>query len=151
MSNDAKFTDLSKCPKKGRIICLDPGKKKFGVAVTDESRLIITPLKAIERSSWKKLLEKIRKLVLDYDAAAVVIGLPLHFDGQESEMSEYAKDIAKKLSLSLDLPIFLQDERATSFEARYRLKASGINYNNAEVDSVAAMVILEDFLAMIKP
>lgn len=80
---------------------------------------------------------------------AVVVGLPLGFEGDEIPMTTEATDIARKLSLSLEIPVFLQDERVSSYEARGRLwqRPKSAADVRSEVDSEAASVILSDFLA----
>ncbi len=148
-TNDPVFTDLSTVPSSGRIIGIDPGTKRVGVAVCDELRVTTRPVEVITRGSWKKLLERVKNIVAEYDAVAVVIGLPLESDGSESPMSAEARDMARKFSLSLDVPVFLQDERVTSYEAKSRLWGRGIDPRDARkmVDSEAASIILADFLA----
>lgn len=132
----------------GRVLGVDPGTKRIGIAVTDETRTLVRPLKRIDRTSWKKTLLQIRDIVAEFDAAAIVIGLPLASDGSETEMSAEARDIARKLGLSLDIPVFLHDERLTSYEAKARLWSQGVGIDEARglVDSEAAVMILEDFL-----
>ncbi len=146
--NPARFADFSLCPAEGRIIALDPGTKRVGVAVCDESQKVVRAVKTLERAGWKKFLIQIKELIADFDAVALVLGLPLETDGTESEMSLEARRLARNFSLSLDVPIFLQDERLSSFEAKGRLWEMGFAnkkvYEN--VDSEAAAVILEDFL-----
>ena len=110
--------------------------------------MIATPVKTLDRTSWKKLLSDIKETVSQFDAVAVVVGLPLAFEGGEIPMTAESIDIARKLTLSLEIPIFLQDERVSSYEARGRLwKRSGSPQDiRSEVDSEAASVILADFL-----
>ncbi len=143
-ANHAAVADVSRLPASGRIIAIDPGTKRCGLAVCDELRVTARPLATIVRTSWKKLLSNIKGTVAEFDAVAVVVGLPLESDGSESEMSAEARDIARKLALSLDVPIFLQDERVTSYEARSRIWSRGETAEH--VDSEAAAVILGDFL-----
>jgi len=87
-------------------------------------------------------------LIAEFDAKALVIGLPLESDGTESEMSAYARSLERKFRLSLSIPIYLQDERVTSFEAKSRLWAQGRSVSETKhlVDSEAAAIILSDFL-----
>jgi len=144
IANHGDVADVSRLPATGRIIGIDPGTKRFGMAVCDEIRVTARPLDAIERTSWKKLLSNIKNSVAEFDAVAVVVGLPLGSDGSESIMSVEARDIARKLHLSLDVPVFLQDERVTTYEARRRIWARGETVD--AVDSEAAAVILGDFL-----
>jgi putative Holliday junction resolvase len=146
--NQAQFADFSLCPAKGRILALDPGTKRVGTAVCDESQTIVRASKTIERTNWKKFLKQIINLIADFDAVALVIGLPLESDGAESEMSQEARRLARNFSLSLDIPVFLQDERLSSFEAKGRLWELGFDNEKVydQVDSEAAAVILEAFL-----
>lgn len=83
---------------------------------------------------------------------AVVVGLPLTTAGHEGEMSRVAREIARKLSLSIDRPVFLQDERATSWDAKGQMWAAGLTPDETrrQVDSVAAALILADFLDRLK-
>ena len=132
----------------GRILAIDPGTKRCGVAICDELRVTTRPLPVIERTSWKKLLSNTKQTISDYDAKALVVGLPLESDGTESEMSLIARDMARKFALSLDIPVFLQDERSTSYEAKSRLWRQGktLIESRSLVDSEAASIILADFL-----
>lgn len=148
-AKDRELTDISDVPTTGRIVAVDPGTKRVGLAVCDESRITSRPLPILERSSWKKLLLKIKAVLAEYDAAALVVGLPYNFDGSESEMTAEARDMARKLALSLDVPVYLQDERVTTYEARGRLWFAGVEGKRmrAVVDSEAASIILSDFLS----
>jgi putative Holliday junction resolvase len=140
--------DFDAMPNSGRLLALDPGTKRVGLAITDETRTIAVPIETIDRTSWKKLLSAIRVVIASYDAVAVIVGLPLNTDGSESFMSQEARKIADKLRLSLSQPVFLQDERVTSYEARARLWERGVEPSKTKqfVDSEAAAIILTDFL-----
>lgn len=135
-------------PRTGRILALDPGTKRVGVAVSDEFQTLARPVSIIDRTSWKKLLSEIKLLLKEFDAVALVIGLPYNFDGTESEMTAEARRIAQNSARSLPLPIFLQDERATSWDARRRLWNAGkpTSKHKERLDAEAAAIILEDFL-----
>ena len=149
ITNTAKFADIA---AHGRLLALDPGTRKLGVAVSDETRTIATPVRTIERRSWKKLLLEIRGIIEEFDAKAVVIGLPYNTDGSESEMSAEARRIARNLALSIAVPVFLQDERVTSYEAKGRLWERGVTLADTQkyVDSEAAAIILTDFLELLR-
>ena len=152
ITNGPPLTDLSSVPPAGRILALDPGTKRVGVAVCDELRITTRPLERITRESWKKLLTAVKNIVAELDAVALVIGLPLESDGTESPMSAEARDMARKFELSLSIPVFLQDERVTSYEAKSRLWGRGVDPRDARemVDSEAASIILSDFLSRIQ-
>ena len=133
----------------GRLLALDLGARRVGLAVSDELRLTVRPLPALPRSSWKKLLGEIKLLREQFDARGVVIGLPLNMDGTEGAAGQDARRIARNLGLSLDVPVFLQDERLTSRAAEAELRAEGVSGADlkARVDSAAAALILRDCLA----
>lgn len=136
-------------PKPGRLLALDLGQRRVGVAVTDELRITIRQLPPLRRTNWKQLVHTLAALVRDFDAQSLVIGLPLSLDGTESSAAQEVKRQARNLELSLKLPVFLQDERLTSKEAESELRAAGYNPEEVRnrVDSAAAALILRDYLA----
>ena len=148
--NSTDISDFSFLPDGGRIIALDLGAKRIGAAVCDERQMTVRPLPLIERRSWKELLKTISALIVEFDAVALVLGLPYNFDGSESAMSAEARRLRRNFSLSLDTPVFLQDERATSYEARGKLWKEGADFKEMreKVDGIAAAIILSDFLAL---
>ncbi len=145
------FSDLSRLPAEGRILALDPGAKRVGAAACDEMRVAVRALPAIKRKSWKELLLQVKKLVSELDAVALVLGLPVNLDGTESENSADVRRWARNFSLSLEIPVFLQDERLTSVAAEENLRDRGVGDKDRKdlIDSEAAAVILEDFLSVI--
>ena len=133
----------------GRLLAIDLGVKRIGVAVCDELRISVTPLDMIERRSWKDLLRRVVALIETYDAKGLVIGWPLSFDGAEGQASKEARTVADKFHRSLTIPVYLQDERLTTFAAISALKSEGHSESEIQraVDSEAAAIILRDFIA----
>lgn len=133
----------------GRLLALDLGAKRVGVAISDELRITVNPLPAIERRSWKDLLRRVNAIIDSYDARALVIGLPLSLAGAEGSAAQNARAIAEKFQRSLPVPVHLQDERLTTVAATERLQAAGRTAReiDQEVDSESASVILADFIA----
>ena len=133
----------------GRLLALDLGARRVGVAVCDELRLTVRPLPPLARASWKRLLKEIAALCQSFDAKGVVVGLPVNLDGTEGEAALEARRIARNLSLSLSLPVHLQDERLTSRAAEQTLRSEGVSESEltARIDGEAAALILSDFLA----
>jgi putative Holliday junction resolvase len=148
-TNPDNFLDVFSVPAKGRLVALDLGTKRIGIAVSDELQITSRALKTIERTGWKKLLLQIKEILADFDAVGLIIGLPYNFDGSESEMSAEARRIADNFSLSLEIPVILQDERVTSYEAKGRLWKQGVTGKEfrQRVDNEAAAIILSDFIA----
>jgi putative Holliday junction resolvase len=132
----------------GRLLALDLGAKRIGVAVSDELRVTTRPLPLILRRSWKELLQQVACLVESFEAKGLVVGLPLRLDGGEGTAAENVRRLAEKFQRSLSVPIYLQDERLTTFAANSGLKAAGRNESESkrEVDSEAAAIILRDFI-----
>ncbi len=151
-TNQTDFTDISDAPTKGRLLSLDLGTKKVGIAVSDEIQFTIRGVAVIKRKGWKKFLKEIIRYLKDFDAKALVIGLPYNFDGTESEMSQEARRIARNFSLSLEIPVYLYDERVSTYEARGNLWKLGINNKKVKerLDSEAAAIILQDFITAAK-
>jgi putative holliday junction resolvase len=130
------------------VLALDLGEKLVGAAVSDDRLVTIKRLPPLKRSNWKKLLQEIVTLIQRYDAQTVVIGLPLKLDGTSGEAAEKAHQIAVNLARSIQQPVYLQDERLTSFEAMENLKAEGHKPGEIQalVDGEAAAMILRDFI-----
>ena len=152
--NTPDFSDPFREPPRlaaaGRILALDLGAKRVGAAACDEMRVTVRALPAIKRKSWKDLLLQVKKLVSELDAVALVLGLPLNLDGTESEASADARRLARNFSLSLEIPVFLHDERLTSVAAEENLRDRGMSDKDrkGKIDSEAAALILEDFLSV---
>ena len=124
----------------GRLLALDLGTKRVGVAVSDERRLTARPVTILERRSWKNLLSHVAAQIESLGVTGLVVGLPLNMDGSEGPGASEARRLAENFRKSLNVPVYVQDERLTSEEARSR--ASHLE----QIDGEAAAVILEDFL-----
>ena len=147
-TNRTDFADVFRAPTSGRLLALDLGTKRIGVAVSDELQVTTRAVSVIERKSWKKVLKQIVSFLEDFDAVGLVLGLPCNTDGSESEMSREARRLARNFSLSLSVPVFLQDERVTTYEARGRLWKLGLSDKKIrqKLDGEAAAIILSDFI-----
>ena len=150
ITNQPDISDISLVPDEGRILALDLGTKRVGVAVCDELQITVRRLNIIPRKSWKELLKNISACIEEFDAVALVLGLPYNFDGTENEMSQEACRLARNFSLSLKVPVFLQDERLTSKSAKQHLFDQGFSEKEIRqrIDAEAATIILSDFLAL---
>ncbi len=127
-------------------MAIDLGARRVGLAVSDELRVSIRPVAVIERRSWKDLLQRIKEQIEAFDARGVVVGLPLNMDGSEGAPAAEAREVARKLGLSLNVPVYLQDERLSSEEAKSRLRGIQNREPAGEIDSASAAIILEDFI-----
>jgi putative Holliday junction resolvase len=129
----------------GRLLAIDLGTKRVGVAVCDELRLTVRPVETIQRRSWKNLLAGVSRRIAEFNARGLVIGLPLNMDGSDGPAAAEARELASTFARSLAVPVYLQDERLTSEEAEANFRATG---KDGDVDSEAAAIILQDFIAL---
>lgn len=136
----------------GRIVALDYGRRRIGVAVSDPGRVLASPHSTIEHRGPAgeppgELLELLRQL----DPTEVLIGIPLNMDGSEGAMVVEARKFGARIRELLGLPVTERDERLSSVEADRRIRESGLSRTRRREkgrrDMVAAAVLLEDFLA----
>jgi putative pre-16S rRNA nuclease len=143
----------------GVILAIDYGKKRLGLALSDELRMTSHPHATWNRVNRRRDLARLRELVRQQGVRRIVVGLPLHLDGKPSEMSEEAKSFAARVEKALGLPVEMMDERLSSWEARQTLAAANSNerarrgsFGRAEpnkqtpLDQIAAAIILQDYL-----
>ena len=123
-----------------RVVALDYGSARCGVAVSDPTGTLATPLEPILRPNTRKGFNRLLKTVRDHDPATVVVGLPLSLSGRDSAQTREARAFAERLGTALNLPVELYDERFTTALAQQRP-------GTAAEDSRAAAVLLEDWLA----
>jgi putative Holliday junction resolvase len=133
---------------RGPILAIDLGEKRVGVAISDALSISITRLAPLHRTNWKQMLRSIDELVRRFDAQTIVIGFPLRLNGSTGDAALDVRGIAAKFARSLNVPVYLQDERLSSIEAEQNLRADGHKADRVSelVDGEAAAVILRDFL-----
>src|SRR6185436_1034245 len=93
---------------------------------SDELRITVTALERLERRSWKDLLTRVAAIIASYDARALIIGLPLNLDGTKGPAADEAVRIGENFRKSLNVPVFLQDERLTSVAAESEMRTHGV-------------------------
>ena len=133
----------------GRILAIDYGRKRFGLAVSDEAGVTARPLAVLERTNRRNDIRRLRLVAREHDVRQIVVGLPLRLDGTTGEMAEEAKHFATRLAQHLGLTVEMMDERLTSWEAG-QIPVSSKSRDAAKKvtrDHVAAAVILRDYLA----
>lgn len=140
---------------KGRIIALDYGLARIGVAVSDETKLIASPLMTIttERKSEYTIAKILKELAihqetLHYQIEEIVIGLPLMMSGKSGLVADEVKHFAELFRKSVAFPIVLWDERLTTVQAERALRESSLTRKKRSqvVDKVAAVIILQSYL-----
>ena len=133
--------------KPGRRIAFDFGDVRIGVAVTDPSGILATPLDFISNSD-QNLFQDLHALYEEYNPIYTAIGFPIHLSGNTSEKSVSVTKFAQQVSGITHAPIYLIDERLTTVSANRTLREAGLNSRTAksEIDSLAATAILESAL-----
>ncbi|MBS7401056.1 MAG: Holliday junction resolvase RuvX [Eubacteriales bacterium] len=126
-----------------RCLGIDYGRRRIGLALSDPTLLIATPLVIIENRGLKKNLLRIMDIVEKNDVGQIVVGLPLHVNGDESEMSREARHFGSMFT-ALGLPVAFVDERYTSVEAESIIGDDP--RSKSLVDKVAASIILQMYL-----
>jgi putative holliday junction resolvase len=132
----------------GRILGLDLGDVRIGVAISDPDRKLAVPLGTVHVGRPPGELKAIASLVADNDVALVVLGYPLSLTGERGPRAALAEEFADALRAILDVPVELQDERLSTAEAERSLRAAGASGRQRRelVDRSAATVILQSFL-----
>lgn len=131
-----------------RILAVDYGRKRIGLAVSDPLGVMAHGLQTLERRSLRKDLAWLRRLIVEQEVGLVVVGNPIHLDGTPSEMGAEAEEFAVRLSEEARVPYRMWDERLTSQEAGHLLRETGRRAErNGSVDQLAAQIILNSFLA----
>ncbi len=131
-----------------RLLGLDLGEKRIGVAVAESDRGLAFPDRVLQRKSAKADRQAILALVRELAPQIVILGLPLTMDGDEGPNAERARDFGEYLRRALPVPLELWDERMTTVEAEQRLRESGLSavQRRQRIDAAAAAIILEDYL-----
>lgn len=126
------------------LIALDVGEKRVGVAIASHVARLPRPLTTLLRGDnfWNQLQTTLKQEVADI----LVIGLPRNLDGQETAQSAIVRSFVEELKQHTDLPIVFQDETLSSHAARTQLEARGKPFTKGDIDAMAAMLILEDYL-----
>jgi putative Holliday junction resolvase len=131
-----------------RVLGIDYGTVRLGIAVSDDLGMIATGRETIKVQSMPEAIEKTVEVVQKYDAERVVVGLPLNMDGSSSAMSEAVQVFVERLGKKVDLPIETWDERMTSQEAERVLIEADVSRTKRKkvIDKMAAQAILQSWL-----
>ena len=137
----------------GRILALDLGKKRIGLALSDPLGLTAQGLETLERTNIRADLSRLEQVATQNSVSRIVIGNPLHMSGQEGRQAGYARDFGERLQASTGLPVEFWDERLTTVEAQRVLRQSGVSIEKRAkaVDRLAAVILLESYLDSRRP
>ncbi len=138
-------------PSQGKLMAIDIGTKRIGIASSCELQILSTPKAIIERKSNDVDFAKIKDFITQNDIKAIIVGYPTHMDGKTNQMSEFSINFTKNLDIflekeGLNLPIIMFDERLSSFEAEEIARSLPGRKKQKHHDDIAARVILDDFI-----
>ncbi|MBR5354985.1 MAG: Holliday junction resolvase RuvX [Alphaproteobacteria bacterium] len=144
------LSDYKDFPRMGRIISLDWGLRRCGVAVSDENRDFTFARPQLYIKSQPELIQKVLDIFNEDKISGIVIGLPLYSDGSESDTTKMVREFADNLAKYTDLPIVFVEENLTSAAATEEIGRKSISKIKQELDSVSAKIILENAIAILK-
>lgn len=132
----------------GKLIAVDYGVKRVGLAICSLETQIVFPLCTLDRTVKKIFFENFSNIIAEHKPAALVLGLPLHEDGNPCVTTNQVKNFAASLARRYPLPIYFMEELLSSFEAEEKMRSLGVNAKKIKkhVDQEAAVLILESFL-----
>jgi putative Holliday junction resolvase len=132
-----------------RVLALDPGTKRIGIALSDELRWTAQPLETYERRSLDHDVAQIEKLIRQHDVGEVVIGLPVRLSGEIGPEARKVQELIGRLEKTLAVPVIAWDERLTSKAAEQMLIQADVSRKKRKgaVDRVAAALLLQSYLA----
>jgi putative Holliday junction resolvase len=135
---------------KSRILALDLGKKRIGLALSDPLGITAQGLPTLQRTNIRQDLDDLARLIEERGVRMILMGHPLHMSGREGRQAEYTRDFAQRLAARTGLEVRFWDERLTTVEAERVLKSSGISIAKRAraVDQLAAQILLESFLSL---
>ena len=135
-----------------RLLGIDLGTKRIGIAISDYNQKIATPLQTLDKSKQGKLIDELESIITEYDIKGIIIGNPINMDGTYGKSSQSAKDTAINISNKIDIPVCLWDERLSTVGAFNLSSELDINVSKREkdIDKFAAAFILQGALDFIQ-
>ena len=138
--------------KKSRLLGIDPGKNRIGLAISDEDKLVSTPLKTISKKNNSNFIDEIKEIILENNIKGIVIGNPINMDGSIGPSAPSAKDFAEYLSNNISIPVSMWDERLSS-QGAFNLSSNldiNVSKKVEKLDQNAASFILQGAIDYIR-
>ncbi len=131
-----------------RVLALDLGKKRIGLAVSDELGVTAQGLETLQRTNVREDLARLVQLIAEKNVSLILMGNPLHMSGKEGRQAQYTHEFAERLHGASGVPVQYWDERLTTVQAERVLRESGISIAKRAlaVDRLAAVILLESYL-----
>ena len=132
----------------GRLLAIDHGEKRIGLAISDPNKIISKPLKTILLSDIELFYKKLLDIILDYDIEKLIIGLPVGMDGNYTLQTKKVEAFKDALQGKIKIPIEMFDERLSSISAKKSLISQGVKtgHNKSQIDQTAAAIFLQHYI-----
>lgn len=133
---------------KSRVLALDVGKKRVGLAVSDPLGITAQGLPTLARTTIREDIQRLGELAAEWGVSLFLVGAPYHLSGNDSRQTIYTREFAAKLEQRTGIPVQFWDERLTTVQAQRVLRESGVSLEkrNAAVDQMAAVILLSSYL-----
>ena len=138
--------------KKSRLLGIDPGKNRIGLAISDEDKLVSTPLQTIVKKNNSNYIGEIKQIIVENNVKGIIVGNPINMDGSKGPSAQSANDFAKYLSNNVSIPVSMWDERLSS-EAAFNLSSNldiNVSKKVKKLDQNAASFILQGAIDYLK-
>ena len=138
--------------KKSRLLGIDPGKNRVGIAISDENKVVSTPLKTILKKNNSNFLNEIKEIIVENNVKGIIVGNPINMDGSTGPSAQSAKDFATYISNNVSIPVSMWDERLSS-QGAFNLSSNlDINVSKKvdKLDENAASFILQGAIDYIR-
>jgi putative Holliday junction resolvase len=132
----------------GRVLALDLGRKRIGLAISDELGITAQGLDTLERTGRRDDIEALRRIVAERGVTLILMGDPLHMSGDASRQGDYTREFASELERKTGLSIEFRDERWTSREAERTIRGAGVANKSRKptIDRLSAVILLQSYL-----
>ena len=142
----------NKITKKSRLIGLDLGTKRIGIAICDELQSIATPFKTIQKDNFAKFLDELKFIIKENNIEGIIVGIPINMDGSLGPSAQSVSDVCANISKDIDIPLCLWDERLSTVGAFNLSSQLDINVSKKikKIDQNAAAFILQGVLDYLK-
>ena len=138
--------------KKSRLLGIDPGKNRVGIAISDENKVVSTPLKTILKKNNSNFLNEIKEIIVENNVKGIIVGYPINMDGSTGPSAQSAKDFATYISNNVSIPVSMWDERLSS-QAAFNLSSNldiNVSKRVEKLDENAASFILQGAIDYIR-
>ena len=138
--------------KKSRLLGIDPGKNRVGIAISDENKVVSTPLKTILKKNNSNFIDEIKEIILENNVKGIIIGNPINMDGSSGPSAQSAKDFARYISNNVSVPVSMWDERLSS-QGAFNLSSNldiNVSKKVEKLDENAASFILQGAIDYIR-